>query len=112
MTQSCLRSVLVSTQVSAVPFLWPVFLRDARQAAQPFYSALMPATAPAGPPMQSLPRPCSSGDAPRQLQLPQPARLREAAVAAAVAEAVRAALDEDVGSSAPLMQAGLDSLGE
>lgn len=62
--------------------------------------------------MQSPPQPCSSGDAQRQLQPPQSARLREAAVAAAVAEAVRAALDEDVGNSAPLLQAGLDSLGE
>lgn len=90
-------------QVSAVPFRWATFLRDARQARQPFYAALLPDRAA---------QVDAAAVQQKQTMAVAPASLSEAAVTAAVAEAVRAALGDGVSSGTPLLQAGLDSLGE
>ena len=88
-----------------MPFQWVTFLRDPRQAAQPFYADFLPPATAAETP-QPEPQQAGSQSAGGKV------RLSEAAVVAAVAAAVAAALGEDVGSDAPLLQAGLDSLGE
>jgi hypothetical protein len=97
-------------QVAAIPFRWATFLRSPQNARQPFYAAFLPeATAsqhglPAS--LTQLPQP------PADAHAADAVALSEAVVAAAVAEAVRAALGDGVSSSTPLLQAGLDSLGE
>jgi hypothetical protein len=97
-------------QVAAIPFRWATFLRTPQNAQQPFYAALLPEAAAL---QQDLP---AAAIQPSQLlsdARPAAAEaLPEAAVAAAVAEAVRAALGDGIGSSTPLLQAGLDSLGK
>lgn len=100
-------TTVLPVQVSAVPFQWATFLRDARQAAQPFFAAFLPPAAQQAEPAASL-------AARAQAQGPAAARagLSEAAVLTAVIAAVQAALGEEVGSGTPLLQAGLDSLGE
>ena len=90
-------------QVSAVPFRWRTFLADPRQAVQPFYSEFVASE-------QQL-RLHVAGT--RQPAAVVPAQQRSAAdVEATVAAAVAAALGEEVAADAPLLQAGLDSLGE
>lgn len=108
-------------QVAAVPFVWNVFLKK-RPANEHFFGDFEPLTASSTlhaastqlPPQLLCHQPA---DEPMATAQPHAARShikikdRAAEVEAGVRQAVRGVLGTDISSQAPLVQSGLDSLG-
>lgn len=96
--------------MAAIPFTWSTFLSQGQQSKQPFYANFL---------LESNSKPHTSASASQQLRRPQQSESRAASanarrqeqVAAAVSAAVAGVLGSSVDPEAPLMAAGLDSLG-
>ena len=92
-------------QVAAVPFLWSTFLSSAFQGQQAFYAEFSP--------KHTLPNSSNAAVMHQPGMQATPAPTWEAArVHAQVVQAVRAVHGQEIGGKVPLVQAGLDSLGE
>lgn len=95
--------------MAAIPFTWSIFLSQGQQSKQAFYANFL---------LESKSKPQTSASA-SQLARPRQSESRAASasarrqeqVAAAVSAAVAGVLGSSVDPEAPLMAAGLDSLG-